>query len=857
MARSFRRSRRTEQTHYRKRDVSLISFGHCVVFATMMIQGVLIPDSRIQAQAVETEFDQSAFVRDNCIRCHNAEEQKGDRSFSLLDSDLDGEEAARQWQDILDVLNLGEMPPEDEPQPKADETKQFVAVVTRQLQAFYESNKASTESHVRRLNRYEYRNTIQDLCGINLESFDPTSYFPVDERKDGFDNIGEELVFSDYLLQRQLDAASQVIDKAFHANTKNDTTLERFMPNDMCNRKFHFRPQITFMVNVDGSYVDVGHGDKKSDRVLSKNYKGVPADGYYTIRVKAEGINREYPYDPKLMRVNRDEPITMEVLVANPRVGGRLTGNPTDRSIAVVPLKDHEATIYEFRTWMDKGFVPLVRYLNGPYPIKATLRRIIPKYHLDAVPSNWLSGTADHPAEQLDAWISDVYQGPRMRIHHIELDGPEPMPASIASRTVSLGKESADTHSIDPGIAIEGFLFRAFRRPPRESEINRYRAFMNARLTLGESEETALRTTFKAILCSPNFLYVESPHDESDPADTAFRLASRLSYLLWSSMPDDELFELAENGRLVDPDVLVAQAMRMLKDPKANAFTEHFTDSWLRLNDLGSMPPDLKKFAAYHKLNLQPMMISETRLFFDHILKNNLSIEHFIDSDFTFLNQQLANHYGIKGVDGDEFQKVSLPPESMRGGLLGHASILTATSNGVETSPVTRGIWLLENILGTPPSPPPPDVEPLEPDIRGATTIREQLEKHRKVATCAECHRKIDPPGFALESFDPIGSLRTVYSSGNEKSRRVVDTAGRLATGEEFQDITELKQRLLERKDQFSQCLTEKMLTYALGRELVFQDRPHVDEIAEELAHRGYGLRDLVELTVSSQPFRD
>ena len=309
------------------------------------------------------------------------------------------------------------------------------------------------------------------------------------------------------------------------------------------------------------------------------------------------------------------------------------------------------------------------------------------------------------------------------------------------------------------------------------------------------------------------------------------------------------------SGKLSEPETLLAQTRRMLQDPRAEAFIENFTNSWLHLNELGSMPPDTQKFAAYYDRQLEPLMRRETQLFFAEVLHKNLSIEHFIDSDFTFANRYLAAHYGLPTIEGDEFRRISLPKNSLRGGLLGHASVLTATSNGVESSPVTRGIWVLENILGSPPPPPPPDVEPLEPDIRGATTIRQQLAKHRNVATCAECHRKIDPIGFAMESFDPIGSFRRQYRDSAGNPIGAVDTSGTLPTGESFADIAELKRLLLKQKDQFSHCLTEKMLTYALGREVGFQDRPAVESIVGELAAKGYGLQDLVELIVTSEVF--
>jgi hypothetical protein len=580
-------------------------------------------------------------------------------------------------------------------------------------------------------------------------------------------------------------------------------------------------------------------------RLHAARFKGVPADGYYTIRVQAEGIHREHPYPKGALQVDRDEPIKMQIIATDPQVAPPGVGqNSSDRFVATVSLADHESKIYEFRTWMDKGFVPVIRYANGPINFRTSLVKLVREFHPETKTTNWLDVFSSEPSEILDVWMSDAYQGPRMRIHHMQIAGPE---------TTDESKPDLLADKREP--SLEPFMYRAFRRQPLDSEVARYRSFYQSRLTAGETEETAFLTTCKAILCSPNFLYVETPPEASSSDNRAFQLASRLSYFLWSSMPDEQLLRIAADGNLREPETLIAQTHRMLQDPRAEAFIENFTNSWLHLNELGSMPPDTQKFSAYYDRQLEPLMRRETQLFFAEILRKNLSIEHFVDSDFTFANRYLAAHYGLPTIEGDEFQRVSLPKESLRGGLLGHASVLTATSNGVESSPVTRGIWVLENILGSPPPPPPPDVEPLEPDIRGATTIREQLAKHRNVATCAECHRKIDPIGFALEAFDPIGSFRREYRDSKGKLVGEVDTTGILPTGESFADIAELKRLLLKQKDQFAHCLTEKLLTYALGREVGFQERPAVESIVGELAARGDGLKDLVELIVTSEVF--
>jgi hypothetical protein len=320
--------------------------------------------------------------------------------------------------------------------------------------------------------------------------------------------------------------------------------------------------------------------------------------------------------------------------------------------------------------------------------------------------------------------------------------------------------------------------------------------------------------------------------------------------------------DLAASGKLREPGVLAEQTERMLKDAKSGALVEGFLDSWLKLRDLGSMPPDRTKFNEYYHYDLGSAMRQETLLFTRHLIDNNLSVANFLDSNFTFVNKRLARHYkialpsgdGVSPPAGSGFEKVALS-DRRRGGLLGQASVLTVTANGIDTSPIVRGVWLLENILGTPPSPPPPDVEPLDPDVRGATTIREQLEKHRNVASCYDCHRKIDPPGFALENFDPIGAWREKYEAGKDRQALAIDASGELSDGQKFADVVGLKKLLSERTEQFARCLTEKLLAYSIGRTLEAADRPQVERIVADAKAKGYGLRDLIALVVQSEAF--
>ena len=393
----------------------------------------------------------------------------------------------------------------------------------------------------------------------------------------------------------------------------------------------------------------------------------------------------------------------------------------------------------------------------------------------------------------------------------------------------------------------------------------------SAALDEGRSFEDSLRLGLKAILCSPHFLFLDEPgHDRI----SQHALASRLSYFLWSSMPDDALTSLADQGLLENPEVLRDQVERMLDDPKARALTDNFVGQWLNLRDIDFTSPDQQLYPEFDEL-LRISMVEETHRFFRELMEQDLSIVNFIDSDFTFLNQRLAEHYGIDGIRGQRLRKVILPNDSVRGGVLTQASVLKVTANGTNTSPVVRGVWVLQSFLGQDIPPPPSGVAAVEPDIRGATTLRQQLERHRNDSSCSVCHHRIDPAGFALENFDVIGGWRQRYRTLGEKGDRPgfkqdphtyawiryrlglpVDASGRTAGGETFDDIRQFKRILMEQDEVFARGLTGKLLTYALGRRIGFSDRPEVGRIVKATADRNYGLRTLIHEIVQSDLFR-
>ena len=362
----------------------------------------------------------------------------------------------------------------------------------------------------------------------------------------------------------------------------------------------------------------------------------------------------------------------------------------------------------------------------------------------------------------------------------------------------------------------------------------------------------ALQAGYTAILCSPRFLYIQ----EKGPKLDNYELASRLSYFLWSSMPDERLLKLAAEGRLTDQAVRQKEVERLLNDPRAESFNRNFTVAWLRLDKLGKMPPEKSgPFRFYHDRKMEPMMVSQTTAYFADMVKRNGPIRFFIDSDYTYMNETIANWiYQRKDVYGERYQKVALN-DPRRGGIFTQPSVMTATANGVDTSPVVRGVYVLENILGTPPSPPPPDVEPLAPDLRGAKSIRQQLELHRKTEACSGCHNKIDPMGFAMENFDPVGRWRDTYPARTHQPRIKVDPSSTLANGQKLEDIVAFKKMLLSREQDVTRCLTEKLLTYSSGRVLEPIDRGEINRIVKELKAKKGGLRDLIKLVTESSIF--
>ncbi|MSU26292.1 MAG: DUF1592 domain-containing protein [Pedosphaera sp.] len=754
------------------------------------------------------------FFKEHCLRCHGPEKAKGDLRLDQLDTDFAKPSTFDRWREISPRAQLGEMPPKKEPRPKPAQVQTFVRQLSARLDDAAAKHRAEGRVVLRRLNRVEYENTVHDLFAVNVAV---KEMLPEDTIAQGFDNVGAALNISPVLMERYLEAADAVITAALLPVHKLESKMERFNLYDSLPSWF----VAGVWKQDDGVILFRSSGDSSSDL---RQFKA-PAPGRYRFRIATSAHNSETP-------------LPLALLLGNFVVSGNYS-----RHLGYFDAPPGKPTVIEFEE----------RLSAKNDTIKVTPVAL--------------------PYVYLKHETMPEYPGPGLKIHWMEVEGPFPE----AWPTESFRRVFGDT---DPKLGkladaeklLRALLPRAFRRPVVESEVKPFVALVAKSLEMGQPFEAALRAGYKAVLASPKFLFLREPKGPLD--DHA--LASRLSYFLWSTMPDETLLALAGKGELRKSDVLRAQVERMLKHPKAKAFTENFTGQWLSLRDIGATTPDKALYPEWEEM-LQWSAVRETHLFFEELLKQNLSVRNFVDSDFAMINGRLAKHYGIPDVHGVAFRKVALKPEHHRGGVLTHASVLKVTANGTTTSPVLRGVWVLDRILGRPVPPPPPNVPAVEPDIRGATTIRDQLAKHRATENCAGCHARIDPPGFALENYDVIGGWRERYRVVAERKNWVnnrvgplakylaayqyglglpVDAGDALPDGRAFADIAEFKKLLLTNPDQIARCLTEKLVTYATGQPVGFGDHAAVNRILAEAKKSDYGLRTLIHAIVASELFQ-
>lgn len=822
--------------------------------ATIVLTLLVVLQATVLGLAADSESFASLvapFLENYCYRCHAADEQSGERRFDQLDGTIHDSNSLAELQDMLDQLNLGEMPPSDEKQPDESEKRRVIEWLTQRIAAYHASNRSSGgQTTLRRLNAREYRNVVRDLLHLDMTMFDPTVEFPRDQTSEHLDNVGASLVTSGHLLAKYLTAAEQVVDKALFPREKPEVQTWEFHDG------FRQQPEIDQVHGKSNGFTyltlyDVVGADKHEGGYapIHAFAEGVPHDGFYEIRFDATALNRLHPFDDDFLGTDRTELLRLGIVAGRADAGPLHKPQPMEPLLAEFELQDGQQEI-SVRLWLDRGITPRFTFRNGLFDARNLWNRTLKRYP-DQFPKPSRSGIVE--ARRL-AIVHGKF--PQIHVDNITIEGPFYDDWPRASQRALLGEdcqkvlETGEMTDAQVRTGLQAFASRAYRRPIDDTDVQRLMQVVETRRAAGRTSLQAFADAAKTVLCSPSFLYCDETATERGNSLNAYALATRLALWLWSSMPDEELLAQAQSGQLLNPTVLEQQVERMLNDEKSNAFVHDFLDSWLTLRELGASPPDRGDFSAYYHYDLGTAMRQETQLFTRAILDENLPVRNFLDADFTFVNRPLARHYGLPLPSGSGFERVAIN-DPRRGGLLGQASVLTVTANGIDTSPVVRGVWLLENILGTPPSPPPPDVEPLDPDVRGATTIRDQLAKHRTNASCNDCHRKIDPPGFALENFDAIGGWRERYSK-----EAAIDPSGELPNGKSFDNIVGLKRILAEQEELFARALADKLLAYAIGRHTEPSDRPHVDQILAASENSDYGLRDLVRQVALSETFR-
>lgn len=770
----------------------------------------------------------------HCLGCHRGEKPQGDFALDKLPHAFADKEHRLRWLAVLKQVKEGTMPPPEKPRPPAQEVQALVDWIGGRVAAADTArNAAQGRVVLRRLNRAEYANTVRDLLGVNVELED---LLPLDTSTGGFDNSAESLHVSSYLMENYLEAADRVLDAAIVNGPRPWILNKRF---DIKEEK-SVKPTGSVYRHVDDGVAIFSSWVSANIQVTLWNFR-TRFRGKYRFRISAHGFQT-------------DKPVSFHV------TAGTLTAVTEERILDYYSVSADKPTVIEFVEQLEpNNCIRIVA--DGLSALPPEVEKVgAENYKGPGLVVQWV----DIEGPLLDSWPPASH---RLIFGDLK-QSPAPLPDNPTRNEVVSQQPLVDAQRI-----LRDFTRRAFRRTVTDDDIKPFLARVQSKLDQGYSFEQAMRVGLKAVLVSPHLLFLRERAGAGSTALDDFALASRLSYFLWSSMPDEELLRLAEQGLLSATTcrsaVLREQIERLLKDPKAKEFTTNFAGQWLGLRAIDSTMPERMLYPEYDDI-LKVSMVKETLLFFDEVLQNDLSLTHFVDSDFSMLNGRLARHYGIPGVEGLEFRKVPLPPESHRGGVLTMAAVLKVTANGTTTSPILRGAWVLDRILGTPPPKPTVDVEAVEPDIRGATTIRQQLAKHRQIGECASCHARIDPPGFALENFDVIGGWRDHYRKINEgdpvtiNGRRVryldgppVDAADVLPDGRRFRNIDEYKLLLLSDKDQLARALTEKLLAYATGAVPTAAEDAHLESIVAKVRAKNHGFRSLIHEIVQSPLFQN
>ena len=757
------------------------------------------------------------FLEKHCYECHDDDVSKGDLDIYNLDFKPKDPQNFAIWERIFERVEDNEMPPKKKKRPEVEFKKTFLTHLKKPLIQTDLSNKQiAGRVNVRRLTRNEYTYSMYDLLGIDIPLL---NLLPEDPVTHGFETVATGQHLSHFTMKRYLDVADISLRNAFKRAFTKEKPLEKTYSAEVLTTKKgggNFRgPQL-----IDGFSVAWPHNLQFYGRMMKTK---ATVSGWYEITLK------------NLHAVNPKNGVIWGTL----KSGACASNAPLMNMIGIVEATEQKRDVV-YRAWVEKGHaLELKANDNTLKRAKSTGKGGNIDYNGTDNKKNGIGGVA----------VSGI---------HVKLIHPNGNAKEIEKNLMNgLTLKKLEAAKGKPEFkklidkAVQDFAYRAFRRSVSAEQLKPYLDIAHA--TNLEKEipiYSPLYHAYRAILCSPRFLTLVEKNGKLDH----YAIATRLSYMLWNSIPDAELLEAAKKKQLKDPKVLVAQADRMLADKKADRFIESFTNQWLSLRDMNATLPDRRMYKTYDQI-VHESMLKETRASFKELIKKNYSVTQILDSNFNMFNERLARHYGIddvKIIPGKGIQKVSLGNQK-RGGLVTQGAILKVTANGTSTSPILRGVWLSEKVLGVHIPPPPTNVPAIEPDIRGAVSIRDQMEKHRSDESCASCHHKIDPTGFAFENFDPVGAWRTKY--GTKKNALKVDASGVTADGKKFTGINEWKKLYTSKPNKLAQTFAQQLITYSTGAEPRFSDKYPTYLIANEASKKKYGMRSILHATITSPLF--
>ncbi|CAA6676253.1 MULTISPECIES: DUF1592 domain-containing protein [unclassified Lentimonas] len=803
------------------------------------------------ATAQPTNIERSElepFIEANCIACHGPEKQKGEVRFDTMSWQITNNDEAQRWQDVLDVLNAGEMPPEEEPRPEEEALLNTLNSLNRTIvTARKRLTDHGGEITMRRLNRREYANTIHDLFGLKLS----VHALPEDDDAETYDTIGADQFFSSIHFDRYLSLGTKIAQEGFKWSNR---------PLEKPKTKQHEPESVTknlrksvskadeqmAMVKAGKTWQEIGFADAGAMKIFTSQYKGRnAAPRKYISQPNAD--TGQYIYnnirstDDIRVTLGNDPRGTYRIKIH----AGVVDGSPAVRQF--LNIRD-ESPLGVIKVEGTERSPRTIEILSAPSILSPSNRPSVTISECSPYESFSRAFATYLEKIQSDNTFASIW------VDWVEVEGPFYFQKEnffgqlLSPKGQDLAKPARARE------LITQFAYEAFRRRPPEPEyINQLVAFFEQRMRSGQKYQDAMSETLGVVLTSPSFIFIEeTPQAPSSRQLDARAFAIRLAYFLWSCPPDDELYRVAENGSIFEPNALKKQIRRMLNDRKADAFYSGFMSQWAELDRFEAISVDQHEYYRFNP-GIRDSAYKEVIEFFKVLVKENLPVHNLIDSNFVVVNAHLANHYGFKGVDSNEFQKVSIPANSSRGGLITQTAFLTIGSNGERSSPVIRGTMVLDKILNDPPPPPPPNVPELGSTATRQLTNRQMVELHQKQTVCASCHSRIDPIGFGMENYDAIGQWRYEERVGDEALP--IEQGGKLVSGMHYQDINDLKRLLTTQKHKLAKGIIESMLSYGLGRTIEFSDHEQIDELVQRCQHDDYGMQTMIFKVVTSPMF--